>query len=59
MMDGGGRVPAPEVTYDDEERPARELTGVPERVVGGVALAVTLLALWQVFRPLPQAASST
>ncbi|WP_051799721.1 TRAP transporter permease [Catenuloplanes japonicus] len=54
MMDGGGRVPAPEVTYDDEERPARELTGVPERVVGGVALAVTLLALWQVFRPLPQ-----
>ncbi|MEV0293613.1 TRAP transporter fused permease subunit [Nocardia sp. NPDC050710] len=39
---------------DDEERPARELTGWPERVVATAAFAVAILALWQVFRPLPQ-----
>ncbi|MDR7273614.1 TRAP transporter permease [Catenuloplanes atrovinosus] len=62
MLDGGGpatrpvtvRDPAPEPAYDDEERPSRELTGGTARVVGGVALAVSVLALWQVFRPLPQ-----
>ncbi|MFI6218287.1 TRAP transporter permease [Nocardia brasiliensis] len=39
---------------DDEERPARELTGWAERVVAVTAFAVALLVVWQVFRPLPQ-----
>lgn len=47
-----GRPALPEV--DDEERPARELTGWAERVVAVTAFAVALLVLWQVFRPLPQ-----
>ncbi|MDP9796860.1 TRAP transporter 4TM/12TM fusion protein [Catenuloplanes nepalensis] len=62
MLDGGGpatrpaavRDPVPEPAYDDEERPSRELGGVPAHVVGGVALAISLLALWQVFRPIAQ-----
>src|SRR3712207_151662 len=43
-----------EPAVDDEERPARELTGRTGLLVAAVAVAVTLLALWQVFRPLPQ-----
>ncbi|GAB7053037.1 TRAP transporter permease [Catenuloplanes indicus] len=62
MLDGGGpatrpavaRDPVPEPAFDDEERPSRELRGGPARAVGGVALAISLLALWQVFRPMPQ-----
>jgi TRAP transporter 4TM/12TM fusion protein len=42
------------VVYDDEERPARQLTGPVNTAVGIVAFAVALLALWQVFRPLAQ-----
>ena len=42
------------VAYDDEERPARRLTGPVERLVAVVAFAVALLVLWQVFRPLSQ-----
>ncbi|MGW0247333.1 TRAP transporter permease [Nocardia goodfellowii] len=42
------------IEVDDEERPARELTGWPERIVATAAFVVALLALWQVFRPLPQ-----
>jgi TRAP transporter 4TM/12TM fusion protein len=42
----------PAVHYDDEELPARTLTGWIGRAVAGVAFAVALLVLWQVFRPL-------
>lgn len=42
------------IEVDDEERPARLLTGWPERVVAVMAFAVAILALWQVFRPLSQ-----
>ncbi|WP_233604293.1 TRAP transporter fused permease subunit [Micromonospora sp. HM5-17] len=42
------------VVYDDEERPARQLTGAVGVGVGVVAFSVALLVLWQVFRPLPQ-----
>ncbi|WP_324192494.1 TRAP transporter fused permease subunit [Nocardia transvalensis] len=51
-MPGDARIAAVEV--DDEERPARLLSGWPERVVATASFAVALLALWQVFRPLPQ-----
>jgi TRAP transporter 4TM/12TM fusion protein len=44
----------PVVVYDDEERPARRLTGPVERGVAVVAFAVAALVLWQVFRPLAQ-----
>ncbi|GAA4466178.1 TRAP transporter permease [Phytohabitans houttuyneae] len=44
----------PLVVYDDEERPARRLTGPVERGVAVVAFAVAVLVLWQVFRPLAQ-----
>ncbi|WP_040777843.1 TRAP transporter permease [Nocardia pneumoniae] len=44
----------PVVEFDDEERPARVLSGWAERVVAVAAFAVALLALWQVFRPLAQ-----
>ncbi|MFC4530543.1 TRAP transporter permease [Sphaerisporangium dianthi] len=37
----------------DAERPARDLTGVPARVVGAVALCVSLYALYVVFDPMP------
>ncbi|MEE6263564.1 TRAP transporter permease [Plantactinospora sonchi] len=40
--------------HDDEERPARQLTGPVGTGVAVVAFAVALLVLWQVFRPLPQ-----
>lgn len=42
------------VHYDDEEKPARELTGPVGAGVAIVAFAVALLVLWQVFRPLAQ-----
>ncbi|WP_069167731.1 TRAP transporter permease [Nocardia altamirensis] len=42
------------VEVDDEERPARVLTGPAEWVVATVAFAVAILVVWQVFRPLPQ-----
>ncbi|MFC6015631.1 TRAP transporter permease [Plantactinospora solaniradicis] len=42
------------VAFDDEERPARRLTGPVDLGVGVVAFAVALLVLWQVFRPLSQ-----
>ncbi|MEV0064673.1 TRAP transporter fused permease subunit [Nocardia sp. NPDC050718] len=47
-------VTSAELGVDDQERPARTLTGFPARLVGVVALALAVLALWQVFRPLPQ-----
>src|SRR5919107_5339726 len=45
---------APAVHFDDEERPARDLTGRIGIGVSAVAAAVALLVLWQVFRPLAQ-----
>ena len=39
---------------DDQERPGRDLGGWINRVVAVVAFAVAVLAMWQVFRPLPQ-----
>lgn len=44
----------PGVHYDDEERPARALTGPVGAAVSALAFAIALLALWQVFRPLAQ-----
>ncbi|MEO3747209.1 TRAP transporter fused permease subunit [Plantactinospora sp. B5E13] len=56
--DGGSRPPAASQlaspAYDDEERPARQLTGPVGTGVAVVAFAVALLVLWQVFRPLSQ-----
>ncbi len=42
------------VHYDEEERPARTLTGRIAVAVSIVAVAVALLVLWQVYRPLAQ-----
>jgi TRAP transporter 4TM/12TM fusion protein len=42
------------VHFDDEERPARVLTGPIGIAVAVVAFAAALLVLWQVFRPLAQ-----
>src|SRR5687768_6951189 len=42
------------VHFDDEERPARALTGPVGLGVAVVAFAAALLVLWQVFRPLAQ-----
>src|SRR5689334_20222953 len=42
------------VHFDDEERPARALTGRIGIAVAVVAFAAALLVLWQVFRPLAQ-----
>ena len=39
---------------DDQERPGRDLGGWVDRSVAVVAFAVAVLAIWQVFRPLPQ-----
>ncbi|MEU4426865.1 TRAP transporter fused permease subunit [Actinoplanes sp. NPDC024001] len=50
---GGPAEPAA-VHYDEEERPARELTGRVGAFVAIVAFGVALLVLWQVFRPLAQ-----
>ncbi|MER5704925.1 TRAP transporter fused permease subunit [Micromonospora sp. NPDC002296] len=38
----------------EEEKPGRQLTGAVAVLLGTAALAVALLSLWQVFRPLPQ-----
>ncbi|TDC30639.1 TRAP transporter fused permease subunit [Micromonospora sp. 15K316] len=38
----------------EDEKPGRTLTGATNLLVGAAAVAVGLLALWQVFRPLPQ-----
>ncbi|MBF6134656.1 TRAP transporter fused permease subunit [Nocardia otitidiscaviarum] len=43
-----------ELGVDDEERPARTLSGWPERLVALSGFAIAILVLWQVFRPLPQ-----
>ncbi|WP_306359316.1 TRAP transporter fused permease subunit [Nocardia sp. CC227C] len=43
-----------ELGVDDEERPARTLSGLPERLVALSGFAIAVLVLWQVFRPLPQ-----
>lgn len=40
--------------YDEEERPARQLTGRIGAFVSIIAFGVALLVLWQVFRPLAQ-----
>jgi TRAP transporter 4TM/12TM fusion protein len=45
---------APAVHYDDEERPARALSGRVGAAVSIVAFGVAALVLWQVFRPLAQ-----
>ncbi|MFI6762285.1 TRAP transporter permease [Micromonospora sp. NPDC050417] len=50
----GGPSDLPAVGYDDEERPARALTGPAATVVTTVAFVVALLVLAQVFRPLAQ-----
>lgn len=44
----------PSVHYDEEERPARTLTGRFAALVTIVAFTVALLVFWQVFRPLAQ-----
>ncbi|XVV11260.1 TRAP transporter permease [Actinoplanes sp. CA-131856] len=49
---GDDRSLAPEVAYDDEELPARRLTGRVGLAVSIVAFAVAVLVIWQVFRPL-------
>jgi len=49
-VDAAADLPA----YDDEERPARALTGRIGWGVAVVACAVAVLVLAQVFRPLPQ-----
>ncbi len=49
-VDAAAEVPA----FDDEERPARVLTGRIGWGVAVVAFAVAVLVLAQVFRPLPQ-----
>nr|WP_076473463.1 TRAP transporter fused permease subunit [Micromonospora avicenniae] len=38
----------------EDEKPGRVLTGSANLLVGAAAVAVGVLALWQVFRPLPQ-----
>ncbi|WP_436970623.1 TRAP transporter permease [Micromonospora avicenniae] len=38
----------------EDEKPGRVLTGSVNLLVGAAAVAVGVLALWQVFRPLPQ-----
>src|SRR5688500_5442160 len=42
------------VHFDDEDRPARALTGPVGLGVSVVAALVAVLVLWQVFRPLAQ-----
>lgn len=39
---------------DDQEKPGRALRGWTHRLVAGVAFAVAVLTIWQVFRPLAQ-----
>ncbi|MFC3500750.1 TRAP transporter permease [Micromonospora krabiensis] len=46
---------APELAAQfEDEKPGRVLTGPVGLLVAGAAVAVGVLALWQVFRPLPQ-----
>src|SRR3954463_3725390 len=47
-----GAADPPAVHFDDEEMPARDLTGRIGLGVAIVAFAVAVLVLWQVFRPL-------
>ncbi|MFE6925631.1 TRAP transporter permease [Nocardia sp. NPDC057663] len=47
-------VTAADLGVDDEERPARVLSGFAGGLVAVVALGLALLAVWQVFRPLAQ-----
>ncbi|MEV0081068.1 TRAP transporter fused permease subunit [Nocardia neocaledoniensis] len=47
-------VTSAELGVDDQERPARTLGGFPARLVSVVSFGLAMLALWQVFRPLPQ-----
>ncbi|GGN42597.1 C4-dicarboxylate ABC transporter permease [Actinoplanes campanulatus] len=54
MGDDRSPVDPPAVHYDEEERPARKLSGRAGVFVSVVAFAVALLVLWQVFRPLAQ-----
>ncbi|GLI00139.1 TRAP transporter permease [Phytohabitans aurantiacus] len=49
-----GDAPEVAVQVDDEERPARQLSGWVGTAVAVVAFVVALLVLWQVFRPLAQ-----
>ncbi|MEH1127578.1 TRAP transporter permease [Micromonospora sp. CPCC 206061] len=49
-----GDAPEAAVQVDDEERPARPLSGWVGTAVAVVAFVVALLVLWQVFRPLAQ-----
>lgn len=55
-FDGSGSRPfdGHPVPINDEERPARQLTGPVATGVAVVAFAVAVLVLWQVFRPLSQ-----
>lgn len=46
--------PPAALQVDDQEKPARELSGWTGRLVAGVAFAVALLTIGQVFRPLSQ-----
>lgn len=39
---------------DDQEKPGRELRGWIHHFVAGIAFAVAILTIWQVFRPLSQ-----
>ncbi|MEV0895475.1 TRAP transporter fused permease subunit [Actinoplanes sp. NPDC049802] len=54
MGDDRSLADPPAVHYDEEERPARQLTGRTGLLVSVVAFAVALFVLWQVFRPLAQ-----
>ncbi|MEV0029892.1 TRAP transporter fused permease subunit [Nocardia sp. NPDC050793] len=54
LPDQGQRPAIDTLEVDDAERPARELSGWPERVVAVAAFAIAILAVWQVFRPLSQ-----
>ena len=46
--------PPAALQVDDQEKPGRELSGWTRRLVAGVAFAVAMLTIGQVFRPLSQ-----
>jgi TRAP transporter 4TM/12TM fusion protein len=46
--------PAELPQVDDQEKPGRRLTGTANHLVAGVAFAVAVLTVWQVFRPFAQ-----
>jgi TRAP transporter 4TM/12TM fusion protein len=54
LTEPGPGADPPAVHYDDEEKPARDLTGPIGVGVAAVAFAVAVLVLWQIFRPLAQ-----